>query len=80
MTYVNIGGPVALGILGAILAFAVGDVLDGIDLQMVGYILLVGAVIWLLLGVVLNRRRTVRTPRSSTYTDQGQYIDRDPYR
>ncbi|WP_296136007.1 DUF6458 family protein [uncultured Tessaracoccus sp.] len=80
MTYVNIGGPVALGILGAILALAVGGSVAGVDLEMVGYILLVGAVIWLVLGVVLNRRRAVRTTQATTLTDQGHVVDRETYR
>lgn len=56
MRYVSFGGPIFLGVVGAILAFAVSEVnLAGIDLSVVGVILLVAAAIWLILSIVVNR-------------------------
>lgn len=78
MTYVNIGGPVALGIIGAVLVWAVPDALEGVDLAMIGYILLVGAAIWLVLGLLFNSRsRSVRTAEQRTMTGDGERIDRE---
>lgn len=79
MSYVNIGGPITLGIIGAILAFAVRDALSGIDLTMIGSILMVGAAIWLVLGLLFNSRRTVRSAETRTMTDVGQRIERETH-
>ena len=54
----NIGGPIALGVVGAILYLAVPNLLRGVDTKMIGIILFVAAVIWLVLGLVLTRPRT----------------------
>jgi len=78
MNYVNIGGPIALGILGAVLAFAVSDIIEGVDLTAIGYILIVGALIWLLLGLVFNSRgRSVSTAEHRTQTPTGEHIERE---
>ena len=78
MNYVNIGGPIALGILGAVLAFAVSDIIEGVDLTAIGYILIVGALIWLLLGLVFNSRsRSVSTAEHHTQTPTGEHIERE---
>ena len=54
----NIGGPIALGVVVAILYLAVPNLLRGVDTKMIGIILFVAAVIWLVLGLVLTRPRT----------------------
>lgn len=54
----NIGGPIALGVVGAILYLAVPNLLRGVDTKTIGIILFVAAVIWLVLGLVLTRPRT----------------------
>jgi hypothetical protein len=54
----NIGGPIALGVVGAILYLAVPNLLRGVDTKMIGIIFFVAAVIWLVLGLVLTRPRT----------------------
>ena len=54
----NIGGPIALGVVGAILYLAVPNLVRGVDTKMIGIILFVAAVIWLVLGLVLTRPRT----------------------
>ncbi len=78
MSYANIGGPITLGIIGAILAFAVSDVIEGVDLSTIGYILIVGAIIWLVLGLLFNARsRSVRSTQSTQYTDGGSIVERE---
>ncbi|NLE99031.1 MAG: hypothetical protein GX596_13745 [Propionibacterium sp.] len=78
MNYVNIGGPVALAIIGAILAFAVPDALEGVDLALIGYIFMGGAALWLLLGLVVGARsRSVRTAESRTNTGDGVHVERE---
>jgi hypothetical protein len=57
----TIGGSLFLIAVGAILAFAVTASVAGIDLQTVGWILMVVGVVGLLLGLVLmNRGRAER--------------------
>lgn len=62
MGYFNIGGPIALMVLGAILYFALSaSVVAGVNLSMVGLILLVAGLAWLVVGLIAGRsaRRTV---------------------
>jgi hypothetical protein len=60
---VTIGGSLFLIAVGAILAFAVTASVAGIDLQIVGWILMVVGVIGLILGLVLmNRSRSAPPP------------------
>ena len=54
----TIGGSIALIILGAILAFAVTVDVSGIDLQVIGFILMIGGVIGLIFGLTLRSRTT----------------------
>ena len=50
----SLGGGVVLAIIGAILAFAVQDSISGVDLTMVGYIVLAGGVLLALIGIALG--------------------------
>jgi len=62
----NIGGSLALIALGAILAFAVADSIDGVALGTIGFILMgVGA-----LGLVLSLVMTSTTRRRVVETEQ----------
>ncbi|MFH5821095.1 DUF6458 family protein [Georgenia sp. AZ-5] len=54
----GIGGGIFLIVVGAILAFAVSDIISGVDLTMVGYICMAAGVIALVLALVMNRQRT----------------------
>lgn len=66
----TIGGSIALIVLGAILAFAVTLEIAGIDIQVIGLILMIGGVIGLIVGLSLRRRAAaVRTTR---------VVDQDP--
>lgn len=59
------GGSIALIALGAILSFAVQDSISGIDLVMVGYILMAAGVVGIILTLVVGaqRRGDVPPPR-----------------
>jgi len=62
----TIGGGIALIVIGAILAFAIHLENSFIDLQLIGYILMVAGAIVTILGLVLlgRRRQTVTTDRT----------------
>jgi uncharacterized protein DUF6458 len=60
---VTIGGSLFLIAVGAILAFAVTASVAGVDLQIVGWILMIVGVIGLILGLFLmNRARSAPPP------------------
>jgi hypothetical protein len=80
-----IGGGITLLVLGGILAFGVSDRVSGLDLQLIGYILMAGGALAIVLSLVLNAQRnnTSHTevverrgtpPRDPRYVDEG----RDP--
>jgi hypothetical protein len=58
---VTIGGSIALIIIGAILAYAVNYDVSGIDIRLVGVILMIGGLIGLVIGIVriMSARRAV---------------------
>ncbi|WP_232547981.1 DUF6458 family protein [Propioniciclava soli] len=58
MRVANIGGPITLAVIGAILYFALSDMIEGVDTAMIGLILMVAAAIWLVVGLLVNRPRT----------------------
>ncbi|TDD94048.1 DUF6458 family protein [Actinomadura rubrisoli] len=57
----TIGGSIALIIIGAILAYAVNYEFSGVDIRLVGVILMVGGLIGLVVGIVriASARRAV---------------------
>ena len=64
----TIGSVIALMILGAILAFGIEpDAIGGVNLQFIGYILMLGGLIGLVLGVGLMSRRA--GPRRTSRTE-----------
>jgi hypothetical protein len=71
---VTIGGSIALIIIGAILRFAVTWTPNGIDLQIVGVILMIGGVVGLIIsiGFILARRR--RATATQVYEER-RYTD-----
>jgi hypothetical protein len=65
-----------LVVVGLILAFAVSDAVEGVDLTAVGYIMAgVGVVVIALTAFTLNRSRGARTVQSTTHADGSQTID-----
>lgn len=73
-----IGSAIVLFVLGAILAFAVEFDLAGLDINTIGYILMiagvVGGVIGLLLSMSRNRSRTTRTSQETHRTADGGQV------
>jgi ABC-type lipoprotein release transport system permease subunit len=75
MTY---GGSIALIVIGAILRFAISYSPSGIDLQLVGVILIIAGVVGLIISLVWmfgRRRRTVTTtsaaaPQTEVYEER----------
>lgn len=59
----GIGLGIFLLVVGAILSFAVSSAVDGVNLVMIGYILMAAGVLSLLLGLVMNTQRTNTTHR-----------------
>ena len=59
--------------LGLILALAVQDTINNVDLTMVGWILaLAGVLVLVLTAVTLNRGRSARTVATTTHADGSQ--------
>lgn len=59
MTY---GAAIVIGAIGAILRYAVADSVEGVDLRMVGLILMVAAAVGIVIGLIQtlsHRRRAV---------------------
>lgn len=75
----SLGAGIFLLAVGAILAFAVHVDVPGIDLTVVGYILMVAGAVGIILGIVLlsRRRRTVATTRTAVDPVTGQSVRRD---
>ena len=75
MTY---GGSIALIVIGAILRFAISYSPSGIDLQLVGVILIIAGIVGLIISLVWmfgRRRRAVTTtsvaaPRTEVYEER----------
>lgn len=64
----TIGSGIGLMILGAILAFGVeADAVAGLNLQLIGYILMIGGLVGLLIGIALVSRRS--GPRRTSRTE-----------
>lgn len=52
------GGSIALIVIGAILAFAIEDRLDGVDLVAVGYICMAAGALGIVLSLIANAQRS----------------------
>ena len=75
----SLGAGIFLLAVGAILAFAVNVEVPGIDLTVVGYILMIAGALGVILGIVLmtRRRRSVETTRTAVDPVTGERIRRD---
>lgn len=81
MRVVRVGGPIALAVIGLILALAVSDAIPGVDLTMIGWILFGAAIIWLALELIMNRPRTrVTEVRQSRDALDGGAVRREEHR
>lgn len=73
----GIGGSIFLLALGAILAFAVNAEISGIDINVVGYVLMLAGLIGLIATVWYwnSRRRTVVQERQPVIRSDGRVVD-----
>jgi hypothetical protein len=55
----TIGGSIALIVIGAILAFAVEFDIAGLSITAIGYIMMIGGLIGLVLGMIASQRSSV---------------------
>ncbi len=63
-------------VVGLVLAFAIDDAVDGVDLYTVGLIMTgVGLVVMLLAFFTLNGRRNSRTVQTTTHPDGSQTVN-----
>lgn len=75
----TIGGGLALIIIGAILAYAVEYDISGLDLKVVGVILMVGGLVGLIIGIArLAAASRRRVPPVGTPTREEQYYEETP--
>lgn len=74
----SIGGGIFLIVVGAILAFAVNVQVAGVNLHIIGYILMLAGVVGLIIGIALltRRRRVTSTTRSAVDPGTGERISR----
>ena len=63
-----IGLGILLIVVGAVLAFAVDLAVSGVDLQLVGYIMMAAGVLAVIVSLVTNQQRT--------HTEHRQVVDR----
>ena len=74
----RIGSSVFLLALGAVLAFAVTDRLDGVDLQMVGWVLMGAGALGVVLSLVMqNRPARTRIDEQTVRTAEGDVRRKD---
>lgn len=66
----GIGIGIVLLVVGAILAFAVNAEIAGIDIHVIGYIVMAGGLLALIIGLVIQLPRTRRNRSTAITTDQ----------
>lgn len=67
----GIGTGIFLIVVGAILAFAVQDSIDGVDLTMIGYICLGAGVLALIISLIVNAQRSNTSHRTVVDRNDG---------
>ena len=75
----SLGLGIVLFAIGAVLAFALNVAVDWINLQMVGYILMIAGAVVIILGIVLlvRRRSAVSTSRTTVDPATGSRVTRN---
>jgi hypothetical protein len=78
----RIGTSIALIVIGAILAFALNFQLAGIDIALIGYILMAAGVVLLIISLVIafGGRRTTTTTRTGVDPRSGEAFTREDRR
>jgi hypothetical protein len=74
----GVGSGIFLIALGAILAFAVADRISGVDLTIVGYILMGAGALGLIVALVMNRQRSRTTHTEVVDRHDHRHIDGTP--
>ena len=74
-----LGSGIFLIVVGAILAFAVKDSVDAVDLTMVGYIMLAAGVIAIIVSLIVNAQNRKTTHVVDQHVDE-HVIDPTPNR
>ena len=69
MTNVGIGVGVVFIAVGLILALAVGDGVEGVDLVLIGWILTGVGALALVVGLIMNAQRSHHTVQKSVHKD-----------
>lgn len=74
----SLGLGIVLVVIGAILTYALNVTVDWIDLQLVGYILMVAGAVIIVIGIILlvRRRRTIATSHTSVDPTTGDRMTR----
>jgi hypothetical protein len=75
----TIGGSIALIVIGAILAFAVSFEIAGLSINAIGFILMLGGLVGLLLGLLAYQRSarvSATTVRSEPVAARRQVVER----
>lgn len=74
----SIGAGIVLFVIGAILAFALNVQVDWVNLDLVGYILMIAGVVIVLIGIVLlmRRRRSDVVTRTAVDPVAGEQVTR----
>lgn len=76
----TIGASILLIAVGAILAFAVNATIAGLDIQVVGYILILAGILGIILSMMVwGPRRRVATTRADVVEERTVTRDRDVY-
>ena len=72
----TVGGSIFLIAIGAILRYAITDSISGIDLKVIGLILMIAGVVGLLIGLFMY----ANSSRRGTVVERDRYVDdpRDP--
>lgn len=77
----RLGGPIALIVLGLILALAIADRISGVNLSLIGWILAGAGAAWLVLELITNGRRSTVTRETtnvqSADPSQNSVVDRE---
>lgn len=74
----SIGGGIFLLVIGAILAFALDFQVAGVNIHLIGYILMAAGAVGVIIGIALltRRRRVVSTSRTGVDSVSGESVTR----
>lgn len=74
MRAVRLGGPLTLVVIGLILALAITSNIQGINLNVIGWIVAGAGVVWFVLDYTLNRSGTTEVVESRGRDAEGREI------